>query len=265
MTSTTGVAHGRRRPPPGPGARRLLAGFAATLLLGVVLVPLTPPPTADAATLEPSGLQTGMEIDGTSGSGNPPETFNWDDFLTGVQPDGAFTFTPTGPYTTPQGFESSGIVQASFAWDNGSLAESCNANPDQTGAPPSQSPSTNPWRPGPANPNAKGDLCSTAYGLEYVVDDDGMRHAILYGYWTRYSGAGEVSVFQHLEGPGPGRWTTSCSSSTTRRRARRPPSIGGRRRRGTGARTRSGPGPGRPTPARWTSPGPSACAPRARP
>ncbi|MBM7818359.1 LPXTG-motif cell wall-anchored protein [Cellulosimicrobium cellulans] len=205
MTSTTGVAHGRRRPPPGPGARRLLAGLAATLLLGVVLVPLTPPPTADAATLEPSGLQTGMEIDGTSGSGNPPETFNWDDFLTGVQPDGAFTFTPTGPYTTPQGFESSGIVQASFAWDNGSLAESCNANPDQTGAPPSQSPSTNPWRPGPANPNAKGDLCSTAYGLEYVVDDDGMRHAILYGYWTRYSGAGEVSVFQHLEGPGPGR------------------------------------------------------------
>lgn len=205
MTSTTAVVHGRRRPRTRPDGRRLLAGLVAALLLGVVLVPVALPPTASAATLEPSGLQTGMEVDGTSGSGNPPETFNWDDFITGVQPDGDFTFIPTGPYTTEQGFASSGIVQASFAWDNGSLAQSCNANPDQTGAPPSQSPSTNPWRPGPSNPNQKGDLCSTAYGLEYVVDGEGERHAILYGYWTRYVGAGEVSVFQHLEGPGPGR------------------------------------------------------------
>ncbi|MGM7424551.1 prealbumin-like fold domain-containing protein [Cellulosimicrobium sp. CpK407] len=205
MTSTTGTARERGLPASRARGRRVLAGLVATLLLGAVLVPLSPPPTADAATLQPSGLQTGMEVDGTSGSGSPPETFNWDDFLTDVQPDGAFTFTPTGPYTTPQGFESSGIVQASFAWDNGSLAQSCNANPDQTGAPPSQSPGTNPWRPGPSNPNAKGDLCSTGYGLEYVVDGGGERHAILYGYWTRYAGAGEVSVFQHLEGPGPGR------------------------------------------------------------
>ncbi|MBN0039140.1 LPXTG cell wall anchor domain-containing protein [Cellulosimicrobium cellulans] len=205
MTSTIVVAHGRRRPPTRADGWRLLAGLVATVLLGVVLVPVAPSPTASAATLEPSGLQTGMEIDGTSGSGNPPETFNWGDFITDVQPDGDFTFTPTGPYTTEQGFASSGIVQASFAWDNGSLAQSCNANPDQTGAPPSQSPSTNPWRPGPTNPNAKGDLCSSAYGLEFVVDGDGERHAILYGYWTRYVGAGEVSVFQHLVGPGPGR------------------------------------------------------------
>lgn len=185
--------------------RRFLAALAAATLTSAVLVPVLLPARAAAATLEPSGLQTGMAVDGTTDPASPPETFNWDDFITNVQPDSSFTFEPTGPYVTAQGNSSTGIVQASFDWDNNSAAAACNANPDQTGAPPSQSPATNPWHPGPSNPNAKGDLCSTAHGVEIVTDPAGTRHTILYGYWTRYVGAGEVSIFQSLEGPEPGR------------------------------------------------------------
>lgn len=187
------------------GARRLVAALAATTLATAVVVPVLLPARAAAATLEPSGLQTGMAVDGTTDPAAPPETFNWGDFITDVQPDSSFTFTPTGPYVTEQWNSSTGVVQGSFDWDNGSAGAACNANPDPTGAPPSQSPGTNPWRPGPSNPNAKGDLCSTGYGVEVVTDAAGARHPILYGYWTRYVGNGEVSVFQHLEGPGPGR------------------------------------------------------------
>ncbi|MFD7307500.1 hypothetical protein [Promicromonospora sp. NPDC059942] len=188
------------------GARRWTAALATiTLAGGAVVVPVVLAAPAAAATLEPSGLQTGMSLDGTTDPAAPPETFNWGDFITDVQPGGGFTFTPTGPYVTEQGNSSTGVVQGGFAWDNGTVAASCNANPDATGAPPSQNPGTNPWVPGPSNPNAKGDLCSTGYGVEIVTDAAGSRHAILYGYWTRYVGNGEVSIFQSLEGPEPGR------------------------------------------------------------
>ncbi|MEV0893719.1 hypothetical protein [Promicromonospora sp. NPDC050262] len=187
------------------GRRAFLAALAAVSLAGAVVVPVLAPARAVAATLQPSGLQTGMVLDGTTAPASPPDTFRWGDFITDVQPDSSFTFEPTGPYVTAQGNSSTGIVQAGFRWDNGSATNACDADPDETGAPPSQNPATNPWSPGSANPNDKGDLCSTGYGVEVVTDPSGAPHTILYGYWTRHVGNGEVSIFQNLEGPQPGR------------------------------------------------------------
>ncbi|MFE6733263.1 hypothetical protein [Microbacterium sp. NPDC057650] len=174
-------------------------------MIAALIVPLGFAAPASAATLQPSGLKTGMIIDGTFTPGNPPETFNWANFITDIQPNGDFTFVPTGGYTTTQGGQSTGVFQGAFAWDNGQSDKACNVGAEATGAPPSQNPSTNPWLPGTAKPNGQGDLCTSTYGLELVTQPDGSRHFVLYGAWTRYDGAGQVSIFQHLEGPGRGR------------------------------------------------------------
>ncbi|MFE6994442.1 collagen binding domain-containing protein [Microbacterium sp. NPDC057659] len=174
-------------------------------VIAALIVPLGLAAPASAATLQPSGLKTGMIIDGTFTPGNPPETFNWANFITDIQPNGDFTFVPTGGYTTAQGGRSTGVFQGAFAWDNGQSDKACNVGAEASGAPPSQNPNTNPWLPGTAKPNGQGDLCSSTYGLELVTQPDGSRHFVLYGAWTRYDGAGQVSIFQHLEGPGPGR------------------------------------------------------------
>ncbi|MFE6964269.1 collagen binding domain-containing protein [Agromyces sp. NPDC057679] len=212
--------------------RRRSAAMIAVALLAAVLVPLGAAAPASAATLSPSGLQTGMVMNGTTTPASPPTTFNWGDFITGVQPDSSFTFTPTGTYTTTQGLQSSGVVQGAFAWDNSEATAACNVGAEPTGAPPSQNPNTNPWLPGSAKPNEKGDLCSTGYGVEIVLGADGSRHGILYGYWTRYAGNGEVSIFQHLEGPAAGRCDDVliefdyASSGTTARVLRWAPAAG---------------------------------------
>ncbi|MGW9167000.1 prealbumin-like fold domain-containing protein [Agromyces sp. NPDC055658] len=214
------------------GGGRARAAVAVGALIAALFAPFGAATSATAATLQPSGLATGMIVDGTVDPGTPPNTFNWGDFITGVQPDSSFTFTPTGPYTTTQGLASTGIIEGAFDWDNSSLAAACAAGAEPTGAPPSQSPNTNPWLPGTAKPNEKGDLCSTAYGLEVVTDAAGTRHTILYGYWTRYVGNGEVSIFQHLEGPGNGRCNDVLiefdyeSSGTTARVLRWAPTAG---------------------------------------
>lgn len=212
--------------------RRRGAAAIAVALIAAVLVPLGAAGPASAATLSPSGLQTGMAVNGTTTPAAPPNNFNWGDFITDVQPDGSFTFVPTGAYTTAQGLQSSGIMQAAFDWDNNAETAACAVGAEPTGAPPSQSPNTNPWLPGSAKPNEKGDLCSTGYGLEVVVAADGTRHAILYGYWTRYVGNGEVSIFQNLEGPAAGRCDDVliefdyASSGTTARVLRWVPTAG---------------------------------------
>lgn len=173
-------------------------------LIGAALVPLGATGTASAATLAPSGLTTGMQIDGDKSGGTPPGTFDWDSFLSPPVPDGSFTFTPTGPYTTTQGYASTGILDATFDWDNGTLAAAC-SGVDATGSPGSQTPNTNPWAPGPANVNDKDNICSSAAAYEIVTDAEGVQHAILYTYWTRFTGNGDMSTIQLLEGPLAGR------------------------------------------------------------
>jgi hypothetical protein len=161
------------------------------------------PSPASAATL-PSGVQTGFQIDGNKTSGSPPNTFDWDDILSTPQSGSSFTFTPTAPYTTAIGDASSGVTQGAFYWDNGTLDDACSGK-EATGQPGSQSPNTNPWVPGSANPNDKGNICSSGYAVE-AVTHAGRRHTILYGYWTRRTGApAAVSVFNLFEGPKPGR------------------------------------------------------------
>lgn len=181
-----------------------LVGIGA--LVGALLVPLAGAGAASAATLQPSGLQTGFQLDGDKAGGTPPTSFDWDSFLSTPVPDGSYAFTPTGPYTTAAGLASSGILDATFGWDNGSLDGACPATaPDATGSPGSQTPDTIPWAPGTANVNDKGNMCSTGAAYEVVVDAQGARHAILYSYWTRLVGNGSLSLLQNLEGPAAGR------------------------------------------------------------
>ncbi len=184
---------------------RTVSLVAVAALLAAFLSPIAVAAPANAATLDPSGLATGFQLDGDKSGGTPPTTFDWDSFLTPPQPNGAYTFTPTGPYTTDDGNPSTGILDATFDWDNSSLAASCGTGTDATGAPGSQTPNTIPWAPGPANVNNKGDLCSTASAYEVVTSDDGVRHLVLYNYWTRLVGNGSLSVLQLLEGPALGR------------------------------------------------------------
>src|SRR5690242_19073172 len=176
-------------------APRRLSLLTVGTLVGVLLYPTGIAAIANAATLEPSGIETGMQIDGDKTGGTPPGTFDWNSFLSAPAADSSFTFTPTGPYTTAQGDASTGILDATFEWDNGTLGGACpQTATDATGSPGSQTPNTNPWAPGPANVNGKGDVCSTGNAYEVVVDGDGIRHAILYSYWTRLVGNGSLSI-----------------------------------------------------------------------
>ncbi|GAA5197092.1 prealbumin-like fold domain-containing protein [Microbacterium jejuense] len=198
-------------------------------LIGALAAPFGVAGAATAATLQPSGLQTGMQIDGDKTGGTPPNTFDWNSFLSAPQADGTYSFTPTGSYTTAQGNRSTGILDAKFEWDNGTLADACESTTlDATGSPGSQTPNTNPWAPGPQNTNAKGDLCSTASAYEVVADAQGVRHAVLYSYWTRAVGNGSLSVLQVLEGAAVGRcddvmvvfdYDSSTSTATMHTRA----------------------------------------------
>ncbi|MFB9308759.1 LPXTG-motif cell wall-anchored protein [Agromyces hippuratus] len=186
-----------------PRRRLPAAAIAITTMVGALLTPLLIASPAVAVTL-PSGLETGFEIDGDRTGGTPPDTYDWNSFLTPLADDGTYTFTPTGPYVTGQGFSSTGIVDGKEGWDNGSLATSCDVL-DATGAPGSQTQATNPWEPGPQNVNAKGDLCSGGAAYEIITDDQGIEHVVFYLYWTRFEGNGDMSTFTTLEGPAAGR------------------------------------------------------------
>ncbi|MFD4958548.1 hypothetical protein [Microbacterium sp. NPDC058389] len=183
---------------------RVWSALVVGVIIGALVAPFGPAGTATAATLQPSGLVTGFQIDGDKTGGAPPATFDWNSFLSAPAPDGSFTFTPTGAYTTAAGLPSTGVLNATFAWDNGTLGAACSGQ-DASGSPGSQTPNTIPWAPGPANVNDKGNLCSTASAYEVVTDATGRRHAILYNYWTRLVGNGDMSALQLLEGPAAGR------------------------------------------------------------
>ncbi|WP_022889667.1 prealbumin-like fold domain-containing protein [Agromyces italicus] len=186
-----------------PRRRLPAAAVAIATMVGALLTPLLIASPAVAVTL-PSGLATGFEIDGDRTGGTPPDTYDWDSFLSPLADDGSHTFTPTGPYTTTQGFDSTGIVDGDQGWDNGSLATSCDVL-DATGSPGSQTQATNPWEPAPANVNAKGDLCSGGAAFEIITDDLGVEHVVFYLYWTRLEGNGDMSTFTTLQGPEAGR------------------------------------------------------------
>ena len=176
----------------------------ALLATGALLVALVAPvaiATSAANAADVGGLATGFQIDGNKNGGTPPDTFDWDSFLTAPVPDGSYTFTPTGTYTTADGNESTGIVDASFAWDNDS--DGCEAD-DATGLPGSQVADDNPWDIAPANVNAKANGCSSASAYE-IIDVAGVDHYVLYQYWTRLEGNGDMSTYQLLQGPAAGR------------------------------------------------------------
>lgn len=191
--------------------QRLISALAITGLVAtggaVYAVTLAPAQSAEAA--EVGDIATGFEIDANKNGAEPPNTFDWNDFLQPSPPnaDGSFTFTPTGPYTTVDGLQSTGIIDGTFQWDNGSLAAACGGGgfSDGTGSPGTQKLPDNPWLPGGANVADKGDGCSTANAFEVVTDDQGVEHVIYYMYWTRLEGNGDMSTFQILEGGDPGR------------------------------------------------------------
>ena len=174
--------------------------LAAGALLAALIAPVAMA-TSAANAADVGGLATGFQIDGNKSGGTPADTFDWDSFLSAPVPDGSYTFTPTGTYTTADGNESTGIVDASFSWDNGS--DGCEAG-DATALPGSQTADDNPWNVGPANVNAKANGCSSGSAYE-IVDVAGVDHYILYQYWSRLDGNGDMSTYQLLEGPAAGR------------------------------------------------------------
>lgn len=193
-------------------ARRRGALVALPLLVAGLLGPLAVALPAQAATLSNgiTTIKTGFAIDGNKTATNgTPTTFDWDDFLdvddlTSIGSTGSYTFTPTGPYTTADGFESTGIVDGTFGWDNGTLAANC-SKPDATAFPGSVKPDDNPWVGGSTNVIPKANGCSFGNAHEIITDAQGLEHHILYQYWTRLEGNGDMTTYQSLEGGDAGR------------------------------------------------------------
>ncbi|MFD5864618.1 LPXTG cell wall anchor domain-containing protein [Agromyces sp. NPDC127015] len=184
---------------------KLTAAAAIAALFGALLTPALLAAPASAATLEPGGLQTGFEIDGNMTlEGSDPGDTDWDSILAPLPAEGTSDFLGSVPYTTDQGFSSTGIVYATRGWDNGASDIAC-TGVDQTGSPGSQKQNDNPWAPAPANVNAKDDACTGGAAYEVVTDDQGDEHVVLYMYWTRLDGSGDMSTFQTFEGPEAGR------------------------------------------------------------
>ncbi len=187
-------------------ARRRGAFVALPFLIAAFLAPFAAAAPAGAATVD--GLATGFQIDSdkTAAAVTPVQSaFDWSNFLSTPAADGSYTFEPTGPYETADGFASTGIVDASFYWDNGALAEACDGSDPASAFPGSVKPNHNPWVQGSSNVNAKSDGCSSGGAYEIVTDDEGVDHYVFYQYWTRLSGNGDMSLYQLLEGADPGR------------------------------------------------------------
>lgn len=193
-------------------ARRRGAFIALPALIAGLLAPLALATPAQAATLSNgiTTIKTGFAIDGNKTATNgTPTTFDWDDFLdvddlTSIGSTGTYDFEPTGPYTTADGFESTGIVDGTFGWDNGTLAANC-SKPDATAFPGSQKPDDNPWVGGSTNVIPKANGCSFGNAHEIITDAQGVEHHILYQYWTRLEGNGDMTTYQSLEGGDAGR------------------------------------------------------------
>lgn len=168
-------------------------------------------------------ITTGLEIDGNRTTDTSP-AFDWDDFLSVpdvdlTDQDRPYTvdFTPTGPYVHPSGLTSTGILDASFAYDEEAITLA--NNPDATlievaeaaCGPDGEMGFTegakldDPWVISPmVNTTYKADISSIASAYE-IVTVDGEDHVILYQAWWRQCAIGEMATYQVLEGPLPGR------------------------------------------------------------
>jgi uncharacterized repeat protein (TIGR01451 family) len=178
------------------------------ILLAALLAPVAFAVPAQAATLDDGNgttIETGFEIDGnkTHDAGVLPDTFDWDDFLT-INLDGTYAFTPTGAYVTGDLFDSTGIVDATFGFDNDD--QECDGSPDATTF-ASGSVGTNPWvvpTSGNLQGNDKTNGCSFGAAHE-IVSDGGTEHHILYGYWTLAANSGATTTYQLLDSGSVGR------------------------------------------------------------
>jgi uncharacterized repeat protein (TIGR01451 family) len=194
---------------PAALSRRRAAFAALPLLIAGLLAPLAVSAPAHGATID--GIPTGFQIDGdkTAAGGVPPlSAFDWDDILTApVAGSSTHTFTPTGPYVPAAGFTSTGIVEADFFWDNGTLALSCPppGTEDETSFEASAT-INSVWNISPEQVNNKSDGCSGGSAYEVVTETATQtEHHILYQYWTRLVGNGDMSTFQVLSGGVAGR------------------------------------------------------------
>ena len=181
--------------------RRGLASVAATALIAGLLGAAGMVAGASSATAadipqdDLSVLKTRFEIDKSPNANVTVE---------GTSPTGGVDWANVGsafaatPYTTVQGYPSTGILDSVY------IPDPC---PDTTTDSTSMGGSLNdnPWIVDTNSPNAKADLCS--YGTAYeLIDVDGQNHAILYSSVSRYSeGTGDLVVCQELKGPEPGR------------------------------------------------------------
>lgn len=166
-------------------------------------------------------ITTGLEIDGNRTLGAHP-AFDWDDFLTvpdvdESDPGRLYTvdFTPTGPYFPTSGGTSTGILDASFAYDEEQyaaadatlieIAEAACGTSSETGFTGGAKLDDDPWAiSAGVNTNYKGDISSIASAYE-IVTVGGEDHVIVYQAWWRQCSTGEMASYQVLEGPLPGR------------------------------------------------------------
>lgn len=186
-------------------SRRSPLAMAVSAILAVTVFAVATPVTASAVTVGGSGgnplITTGFQIDGDkSGPTSPPGSYDWNDVLDG---------TPrTGPYTTPEGYPSTGIVDASFNYDNNNASQACGDFADSTSFGGGAKIDDNPWNLIVGATNAKSDGCTGASAYEIVdvtAGGEDQLHYILYQYWTRLSGNGDMTTYQIIAGPDAGR------------------------------------------------------------
>jgi hypothetical protein len=182
---------------------------------GFAVVVLGTAPAASAASFPAAGpapaFSTNFEIDGNKQvNGGPSGGMDWNALFSIANPLSPVYSALPGPYTTPTGQPSTGILGVTFGADpDFGGASICASGDDATAFPGSNTIDTNPWVTGRTNVNNKGDACTGAAAYEIVrvtgpgYDQD---HTILYQYWTRsFDATGDMSVFQILDGPLPGR------------------------------------------------------------
>lgn len=168
--------------------RRGRSALAALALAVATVAGVFTAGSAGAAVL--GDLETSFEIDGDS---NAENGVDWTDVLDGSP--------RTGAYVTASGHSSTGILDASVSFDAGADSADCSGGVDDTVFAGGAKIDDPEWAVSAApEPNAKSDACSAASAYEIVMVD-GAAHVILYQYWTRLQGLGDMTTYQILQGP----------------------------------------------------------------
>ena len=79
---------------------RRISLLAIGALMAALVVPAGIAAAANAATLDPSGIETGFQIDGDKTGGSPPSTFDWNSFLSVPGDDGSSMSTASPCFTS---------------------------------------------------------------------------------------------------------------------------------------------------------------------